>query len=80
VTAALIDQIMCRHCGTSLVADVTGHAWEAVVTYRRCPCLPDNPGDLAADVARRHRDATEPARRRAHLARWVAEQERRADR
>jgi len=54
VTAALIDEIMCRHCGTSLVADVTGHAWEAG------PCRVASPAEAAGragDVARRHRDS-----------------------
>lgn len=80
--AALIDQLMCRDCGTSLVADVAdvkGHAQEAVVTYQRCPCLAASPEEAvvrAAYVRQRHTAAVEQARLTG--LRWVAAQNRRA--
>ena len=45
--------LMCRHCGASLVADVTP-APQAVVTYRRCPCrTPDHALRIRAEAAQR---------------------------
>ena len=82
MTAALIDQLMCRHCWASLVADVEGPPRRPVVTYQGCPCRASTPAEATArgdDVARRHHTAVE----RAQLREWArrgAARNRRAER
>jgi hypothetical protein len=61
--APLIDSILCRRCGNSLVADVKGVAWEVAVTRQPCPCQTrDHAHRIRTEAAQRAEDADRYAR------------------